>query len=155
MYNSSSRRRRSNAPAPCTNSAVLRHSFELGNIARHARAARSGQFAACGIAGMAMCSPPVSSQATRRPAPSPRQQGNQSSPTPVPSSPVRPFPNRPYSQGPRGALGPHNAPHRARFACWLGLGLTGATDCGLQSESRAQIGQMWSYFFSRASTARN
>ena len=119
MYNSSSsRRRRSNAPAPCKNSAVLRHSFELGNIARHARAARSVQFAACGIAGTAMCSPPVSSQATRRPAPSPHQQGNQSSPTSVPS-PVRPFPNRPYSRRP---LGPHNS-HRTVRALRAGWAL--------------------------------
>ena len=30
--------------------------------------------------------------------------------------------------------------------CWLGLGLMGATDCGLKSESRAQTGQMWPCF---------
>ena len=47
------------------------------------------------------------------------------------------------------------APHRARFARRLGVGLTGATDCGLQSESRAQNGHIWPYFLlSRASIAR-
>ena len=50
---------------------------------------------------------------------------------------------------------PRNVAKHARVALWLGLLLAGATGCGLQSESRAQNGQMSPYFFSRAPTARN
>ena len=86
--------------------------------------------------------------------PAPRQQGNQ-------STNFSSFACSPLAEPPllKETIGPsqRTAPCAlcALAGPWLGLGLTGATDGGLQSESRAQIGQMWSYFFPRASTARN
>ena len=163
MYNSRSRRRRSNAPAPCTNSAVLQICTTLVRRARKHREARQGcpiwavrcmwdhrhghVFTTCFVAGH-----PTS--------------GAQPSPAGKPEHQLQflrlfaPF-RTALTQGDHWPLGPHNAPHCARFARWLGhgwalvLGLTGATDCGLKSESRAQNGLKWAYLFSRAPTARN